>query len=169
MMNPAGPLRGKDARENMPGDRGLIYLIKQAEMAVRRPFIDAVASHGLNYAQYTALTVLKRLPGLTSSDLARRSFVRPQSMAETLTPLVDAGLARRDRNPDHGRQILLSITPAGIEKIDAMAETVRAIEDAMLGDFDDDEVALFASFLRRARRSLAESAIETPNAPPKRS
>ncbi|MFG6446227.1 MarR family winged helix-turn-helix transcriptional regulator [Microbacterium sp. P06] len=148
----------------MPGDRGLIYLIKQAEMSVRRPFFDAVTSHGLNYGQYTALTVLKRLPGLTSSELARRSFVRPQSMAETLTPLIDAGFARRDRNPDHGRQILLSITPAGIAKIEAMAEDVRRIEDEMLSGFDDDEVALFASFLRRARRSLADSAEGAPPA-----
>jgi DNA-binding MarR family transcriptional regulator len=141
----------------MPGDRGLIYLIKQVEMGVRRPFFDAVTAHGLNYGQYTALTVLKRLPGITSSELARRSFVRPQTMAETLTPLIDAGLVRRDRDPDHGRQILLSITPAGIEKIAAMAEDVRAIEDEMLSGLDDEEVALFATFLRRARRSLAGS------------
>jgi DNA-binding MarR family transcriptional regulator len=142
----------------MSGDRGLIYLIKQVEMGVRRPFFEVVSSHGLNFAQYTALTVLKRLPGLTSSELARRSFVRPQSMAETLTPIVDAGLARRDRNPDHGRQILLSITPAGIAKIEAMAQDVRAIEDSMMSGFDDDEVALFALMLRRARRSLTEPA-----------
>jgi len=144
-------------------DRGLIYLVKHLELAVRRPFFDAVTSHGLNWGQYTALTVLKRRPGLTSSELARRSFVRPQSMAETLTPLIDAGFARRDPDPEHGRQILLSITPAGVAKIEAMAQDVRAIEDEMLSDFDDEEVAQFAAFLRRARSGLAsESTLAAP-------
>jgi len=142
----------------MPGDRGFLYLFKQLEMGARRPFFELVTSHGLNWSQYTALTVLHRLPGLTSSELARRSFVRPQSMAETLTPLIDAGLARRDRDPEHGRQILLSITPAGIAKIEAMAQQVRAIEDEMLAEFDDDEVVVFARLLRRARSGLERAA-----------
>lgn len=146
----------------MPGDRGLIYLVKQVEMSVRRPFFDAVTAHGLNWSQYTVLTVLNRRPGLTSSELARRSFVRPQSMAETVTPLIDAGLARRDPNPDHGRQLLLSITPAGVAKIEAMAEDVRAIEDEMLRGFDDDEVDEFARLLRLARSGLAEAAERAP-------
>lgn len=143
----------------MAGDRGFIYLFKQLEMGSRRPFFDVVTSHGLNWGQYTVLTVLRRLPGLTSSELARRSFVRPQSMAETLQPLIDEGLARRDRNPEHGRQILLSITPAGIAKIEAMAEEVRAIEDEMLADFDEDEVVVFARLLRRARAGLERAAV----------
>ncbi|HEV7957092.1 MAG: transcriptional regulator, MarR family [Microbacteriaceae bacterium] len=141
----------------MPGDRGFIYLIKQLEMGVRRPFFEAVTSYGLSWAQYTALTVLHRRPGLTSSELARRSFVRPQSMAETLTPLIEQGFARRDRNPEHGRQILLSITPAGVSKIEAMAQDVRAIEDGMLSHFTEEEAALFARFLRRARAGIEDT------------
>ncbi|WP_221584907.1 MarR family winged helix-turn-helix transcriptional regulator [Microbacterium sp. G2-8] len=142
----------------MPHSRGLIYVIKQLEMGMRRPFFEVVTSHGLNWGQYTALTVLHRLPGLTSSELARRSFVRPQSMAETLTPLVDAGLARREPNPDHGRQLLLSITPAGIEKIEAMGEDVRALEDRMLRDLDDDEIVQLMDFLRRVRHGVEDPA-----------
>ncbi|WP_448808529.1 MarR family winged helix-turn-helix transcriptional regulator [Agromyces bauzanensis] len=138
----------------MESDRGLIYLIKQVELGVRRPFMDVVNVHGMNFAQYTALTVLLRLPGLTSSELARRSFVRAQTMAETITVLIEGGLVRRERDPDHGRQMLLYITDAGIARIGAMADDVRAVEDDMLRDLSDEDVDRFRSYLRSCRNAL---------------
>ncbi|WP_136709721.1 MarR family transcriptional regulator [Agromyces sp. H66] len=138
----------------MATDRGLIYLIKQVELGVRRPFMEVVNVHGMNFAQYTALTVLFRLPGLTSSELARRSFVRAQTMAETITVLIDGGLVRREPDPDHGRQMLLYITDAGIARISAMADDVRAVEDDMLRELTDEEVDQFRSYLRRCRDAL---------------
>lgn len=138
----------------MESDRGLIYLIKQVELGVRRPFLEVVDVHEMNIAQYTALRVLIRLPGLTSSELARRSFVRAQTMGETITLLIDSGLVRRERDPDHGRQILLYITETGIDRISAMADDVRAVEDDMLRDLTDDEADQFKSYLRSCRDAL---------------
>jgi len=138
----------------MATDRGLIYLIKQVELGVRRPFGDVVNVHGMNLAQYTALTVLVRLPGITSSELARRSFVRAQTMAETVNVLIEGGLVRREPDPDHGRQMLLYITDAGVERITAMSDDVRTVEDDMLRELTDEEVDQFRSYLRRCRDAL---------------
>jgi len=135
-------------------DRGLIYLIKQVELGVRRPFGDVVNVHGMNLAQYTALTVLVRLPGITSSELARRSFVRAQTMAETVNVLIEGGLVRREPDPDHGRQMLLYITDAGVGRITAMSDDVRTVEDDMLRELTDEEVDQFRSYLRRCRDAL---------------
>ena len=138
----------------MAEDRGLSYLIKQVELGVRRPIFDISQEHGMNYAQYTALSVLKRRPGLISSELARRSFVRSQSMAETINALVDGGLIRREQNPDHGRQILLFITDEGERKLDAISDRVRTFEDSLLKDLSDEEVEQLFSYLRRCRAVL---------------
>ena len=146
----------------MESDRGLIYLIKQLELGVRRPFMEVVRVHGMNFAQYTALTVLIRLPGLTSSELARRSFVRAQTMAETVTVLVEGGLVRREHDPDHGRQMLLYITDVGTARIGAMVDDVRAVEDDMLRDLTDDEVEQFTSYLRSCRNALRSPASARP-------
>jgi len=145
----------------METDRGLIYLIKQVELGVRRPFLDVVKVHGMNSGQYTALTVLLRLPGLTSSELARRSFVRAQTMAETVTMLIEGGLVRREHDPGHGRQMLLYITDAGISRISAMSHDVRAVEDDMLRDLTDDEVDQLTSYLRRSRDALRSPTART--------
>ena len=60
----------------------LLYLMKQLELAVRARLDDLVRADGLTALQYTALTVLERHPDLTSAQLARRSFVTAQTMAE---------------------------------------------------------------------------------------
>lgn len=130
------------------------YVIKQLELALR-PYIDnACAAAGMTTAQYTALTVLVRRPGITSSELARRSFVRAQTMAQTMDPMLDAGLVRRERDPGHGRRLLLYITDKGAEAIAQATPGVAEIEALLTLGFTDDEGSAFADYLRRARHSL---------------
>lgn len=132
----------------------LIYLIKQLESGLRRPFMATITAHGMSGAQYTALTVLDRLPGLTSSELARRSFVRAQTMAETLAPLIEAGLVRREVDPEHARQILLFITEEGRERVRAMRVDVQELEDRLTSAMDDAQAAQLETLLRLARHGL---------------
>lgn len=138
----------------MREDLNLTYLIKQIELGLRRPFIAAVEAYGLSASQFTALTVLARLPGITSSELARRSFVRAQTMAQTISGLLDAELVRREEDPEHGRRILLYITPAGEERLDSMRDDVQAIEDRLTSAMTDSQAADLELLLRLARRGL---------------
>lgn len=134
------------------------YVIKQVELALR-PLIDAAcAAAGMTTAQYTALTVLEQRPGITSSELARRSFVRAQTMAQTMDPLLEAGLVHRERDPGHARRLLLSLTDAGSQAIARARPQVAALERLIMTDFSADEAATFADCLRRVRRSLLEGA-----------
>lgn len=131
------------------------YVIKQLELALR-PYIDgACAAAGMTTAQYTALTVLERRPGITSSELARRSFVRAQTMAQTMDPLIEDGLVRRERDPSHARRLLLYLTDKGRAAVADAAPRVHELEALLMTGFTDEEGAAFADYLRRARHSLA--------------
>jgi DNA-binding MarR family transcriptional regulator len=137
-------------------DGYLIYLLKQIEMGVRRPFDELIAGHGISTAGYTALTVLQSHPGITSSELARRSFVRAQTMAETVTALSEAGLVRREKDPAHGRQFLLFITDHGVERVGALAEEVVELESHLIDRLEADEPAELVRVLRMMRDSLVQ-------------
>jgi DNA-binding MarR family transcriptional regulator len=137
-------------------DGYLIYLIKQVEMGMRRPFEELIVEHGISTAGYTALTVLQNRPGITSSELARRSFVRAQTMAETVTALGEAGLVRREKDPAHGRQILLFITDQGTERVASLAEDVVQLETHMLARLQADEPAELIRVLREVRDALVD-------------
>lgn len=144
-----------NARTGYP-DGYLIYLVKQIEMGVRRPFEELIAGHGISTAGYTALTVLQSRPGITSSELARRSFVRAQTMAETVAALGEAGLVRREKDPDHGRQILLFITDHGVDRVATLAAEVIQLETHMIARLGADEPAELIRILREVRDALVE-------------
>jgi DNA-binding MarR family transcriptional regulator len=144
-----------NARTGYP-DGYLIYLLKQIEMGVRRPFGALIAEHGISTAGYTALTVLQSRPGITSSELARRSFVRAQTMAETVTALSEAGLVRREKDPAHGRQFLLFITDRGVDRVATLAEEVVQLETHMIARLQSEEPAELVRILREVRDALVE-------------
>lgn len=136
-------------------DGYVIYLVKQVEMGMRRPFEELIAGHGITTPGYTALNVLQTRPGITSSELARRSFVRAQTMAETVAALAAAGLVRREKDPGHGRQILLFITPEGADRVAGIAADVTSLETRMMDGLADDEQAELVRALRVVRDALA--------------
>ncbi len=132
-----------------------VYVIKELEVLLRPRFIEACADQSVTWTQYTALTVLQRHPGITSSELARRSFVRAQSMAETMEPLIAAGLVRREQDESHARRKLLLLTPAGAQTIAQVQPAVQRLEDELVAGLDADERQRFAEYLRRCWQALA--------------
>lgn len=67
----------------------------------------------LTMPETSALSRLDRAGPMTSSELARQDRVSPQSMGVTVAALEQRGLIARDRDPDDGRRIMLSLTEAG--------------------------------------------------------
>ena len=59
------------------------------------------------------LGLLARQGAMTSSDLAGRRRVRPQTMAVTVKELLDAGHVTTSPHPVDGRKILLDLTDSG--------------------------------------------------------
>lgn len=134
----------------------LIYLVKQVESGLRRPFDELLGDHGISTAGYTALSVLQNRPGITSSELARRSFVRAQTMAETVTALTEAGMVRREKDPAHRRQFLLFATELGLERVAAIAPCVMSLEMQMTDTLAEGETGELVRVLRACRDALVE-------------
>ena len=69
----------------------------------------------LSWSQLTTLARLDKVGAMTTADLARAEFVKPQSMGTTLADLEQAGLVQRRPHPTDGRQVLFALTAAGID------------------------------------------------------
>lgn len=92
------------------------------------------------------------------SDLAAAERVRPQSMAQTVGDMEVDGLVERNPDPSDRRRALVSLTAAGLERIeesrrDRVDWLARAIED--LPPADQAAIERAISLLRH----LAESEI----------
>src|SRR5690242_15691881 len=93
------------------------YLVKQVESALRARLDTALRRHNVTTMQYTALTVLQHRGDLSSAQLARRSFVRPQTMHEMVVALERLGLIERHPSADRRHVLLARLTAAGREKL----------------------------------------------------
>ncbi|MEP6842582.1 MAG: MarR family transcriptional regulator [Pseudolysinimonas sp.] len=132
----------------------LFYLIKQVELAIRSRLESVTREVGLTVTQYTALTVLERRPGLTSAELAKNSFVRPQSMAAVTSELEQSGLVSRTLDPSHHRRQLLTVTGTGNELLEQLGPSVRRIEAQMVSALATDDVNHLRQALRDCRFAL---------------
>ncbi|MFF7631692.1 MarR family winged helix-turn-helix transcriptional regulator [Kitasatospora sp. NPDC008050] len=75
------------------------------------------ADTALPQNQIGALGWLVREGPHTTAELADRQRVRHQSMARTVTLLLQAGLVRQQPHPSDGRKLVLSATEAGVETL----------------------------------------------------
>jgi DNA-binding MarR family transcriptional regulator len=110
----------------------LLYLVKQVELASRARLDDIFRPIGMTALQYTALTVLERHDNMSSAQLARRSFVTAQSMADMIAALEGRGLIERHRDDVDRRRLVVALTGAGHALLDRYRDEVQALEDSML-------------------------------------
>ena len=104
--------------------------------------------HGLSLNQYTTLSVLAHLGGLSNAQLARRSLVSPQSMNEVLLTLEKRGLVRRRAHPDHGRILQGRVTARGRSLLGRCNAEVHDVEARMVsGIREEDRTALRKALL----------------------
>lgn len=95
----------------------------------------------LTLAESSALSRLERGGPATSSDLARVDRISPQSMGVTVAALLDRGLIERDRDPQDGRRIVLSVTEAGRRSLrDKRGARTEHIAAALRDGFSGDEL-----------------------------
>ena len=78
------------------------------------PLLRRVLGAGsMPFTQLSALSRLDRDGAQTSSELANQQRVRPQSMAATVSELLERDWVGRSPDPTDGRKILVEITEVG--------------------------------------------------------
>src|SRR5690349_5561435 len=117
------------------------YLLRQAWHAFRAAMDAGLRGHGLTGAQYAALSVLARTPGLSGADLARACNTTPQAMNGVLATLEREGLVARTAHPTHGRILQADLTTEGRRRLDRATPAVRAVEQAIEAGLSPAEVA----------------------------
>jgi DNA-binding MarR family transcriptional regulator len=85
---------------------------------LRRRLREVAGSGELTPSQLAVISRLDKEGPRSGSDLAAAEGIRPQSMAASLAALDQAGLLRREADPDDGRRQLISLSPAGRERLE---------------------------------------------------
>jgi DNA-binding MarR family transcriptional regulator len=127
----------------MRHEERLIHAQWQLGKALVRALDTELEELGITMPQFGVLNAVAVDGALSGADLARRQDVRPQTMAATLTALVDADLVERRPHPVHGRVLLVDLTSSGREIWRAARDRVGRVERRLrvaLGDQVYDEI-----------------------------
>ena len=103
------------SRRSTPSSETQAAELMQAMGVLLRRVRGEAGSVGLGWSLAAVLGRLDRTGAMTTAELARAEMVKPQSMGGFLAELEQEGLVRRQPHPTDGRQILFSLTEAGVE------------------------------------------------------
>ena len=130
------------------------YLVKGVQQAIRHRMDDELRHLNLSTSQYAALSALERSDRLSNAEMARACFVTPQTMQQLVRGLERAEWIERCPHPEHGRIIQTRLTASGRAVLDQAHRLVKAIEDAMVDGFSEQERERLASDLKRCQSNL---------------
>jgi DNA-binding MarR family transcriptional regulator len=138
------------------------YLIKRVERGLRAALDAALKPLGVTTTEYTALSVLARRSGLSSAQLARRSFVSDQAMNQIVVVLERNGWIERSADPHHARILRAKLTRAG-RAIHAACDRVTApIERRLLDGLSSEDTERLRKILENCATSLTPAPRERP-------
>jgi DNA-binding MarR family transcriptional regulator len=139
------------------------YLLRQAWHSFSGAMEAELRQHGLTGAQYAALSVLARHPGLSGADLARACNTTPQAMNGVLGTLERERLVARRAHPTHGRILQADLTAEGRRRLDRATPAVRAVERAVEADLSPAQVAAVKGWLVAVAQRLDSSSPGSPS------
>lgn len=138
-----------------------IYLLNQANMAVRSQLEAALRDLQMTGIQYTILSIIDRHAGISSAELSRRFFVTAQTMNEIINGLVQRGLIARKEDPANKRILRMRLTAAGrklLKECDDIADQIEAAAFDWLATKDHETLRRSLLLLLQglsARKSIA--------------
>jgi len=130
------------------------YLVKRLQAALRAHLDKALAPCGVTMPQYAALAALERNPGISNADLARTSFVTPQTMIRILSGLEARGLVTRSPHPNHGRALQIVLTAEGEKVVSACHGVVLPVDQLMVEKLSEKEHKELIRLMKECIHSL---------------
>lgn len=127
-------------------------------LLARRLRQAAAVDGELSIPEISALARLDRDGPTTSATLAKLEQISAQSMGATLGALEARGLVARARDPEDGRQVVLSVTDGGLaalsDKRNARTQTMARALDAGFTRAELQQLAAAAPLIERLAESL---------------
>jgi MarR family transcriptional regulator, organic hydroperoxide resistance regulator len=111
----------------------LCFAVYSANLAFGRAYKPILDALGLTYTQYIALVALAEAEGQTVKALGEKLFLESNTLTPILKKLEASGYLERKRDAGDERQVLVSLTPAGLALLDRIDS--QPVSDATgLGD-----------------------------------
>ena len=132
------------------------YAIKCVQQALQTAMDSTLKNHHLTMAQYVVLFNLLHHAGASSAELARLSFVTPQTMMRLVKSLERSDFLTRSQSSQTPRILKTRLTPKGATVFRAATREVDLVLSRMLNGIQDKELEQLDLLLHKMLRQLEE-------------
>ncbi|AWL96274.1 MULTISPECIES: MarR family winged helix-turn-helix transcriptional regulator [Bradyrhizobium] len=158
---PSGDVRVPAPGEGKRGEQGYLgYLLRQAHAAVRLTMERALADLGVTSPQFAVLTMLNAYPGLSGADVARLTFLTPQTVGVIIRNLERDGAILMTPHPVHGRIQQWTLTPRGATLLKDCRERVIALEKRLTRGLDSKAETTIRRWLAGIATDLQQDQVD---------
>jgi len=130
------------------------YVVRRAQLAIFKDFIQTMAPVDIRPAQYSVLIVIDRNPGLTQAELGRALAIKRANLVGMLNELERRKLARRVASPSDRRSHALHLTANGRQMLARFHRLALEHEARATRTLDGGEKRILLELLGRVARSL---------------
>ncbi|BCQ07675.1 MarR family transcriptional regulator [Mycobacterium heckeshornense] len=133
-----------DGDTRLASDLSLAVMRLARQLRFRRP------QSPVSLSQLSALATLDKEGPMTPGALAERERVRPPSMTRVIASLAELGYVERTAHPVDGRQVLVSVSAAGVDLLESERRASRewlAQRLASLGSAERDTLRTAADLM----------------------
>ncbi|NUP26502.1 MAG: MarR family transcriptional regulator, partial [Nocardia sp.] len=121
--------------------RALASDLSLAVVRLTRHLRGRRAESQISLTQLSVLATLGNEGAMTPGALAAKERVQPPSMTRVIASLTDLGLVERNPHPTDGRQIIVSLSPAGQALLADERSAREAWMSAQLADLEPEQLA----------------------------
>jgi DNA-binding MarR family transcriptional regulator len=134
-----------------------IALLRTASV-LGRTFTRVLEPHGLSFAQYNALRIIRGAGsgGIPTLAIRERMIEEGTTITRLLDKLEEAALIRRERSVPDRRQVLCFATDGGRKLLDSLDPLVNAADEEAVATLSSLELDRFIDLLDAVRRSNSE-------------
>jgi len=143
--------------EGKRGPEGhLGYLLRQASVAARAAMEKVLAELEVTPPQFSVLTMIVAYPGVSGADLARLTFLTPQTINVIVRNLERMGAIAKAADAEHGRILRLTATAKGQVLLKRCRIRVMQVEERLASLVGRDEERVVRRWLSAVGKALGK-------------
>lgn len=131
--------------------------LERVIMAGRASFMKEAMSAGISAVQFQIIRVLGREGKTAVGDLARKVNLTPATVSDSVNALVEKGFARKEKDADDRRRVVISLTEKGMKSVEA--PQIERVFSEILGGMEAAEKLVLFRFLLKLILSFQERGI----------
>ncbi len=132
----------------LPYEDCLIFLLAKAYQRAHSAFKMKLAPFGITPVQHLILAVLGEEDFLSSAEISARVAMDGATLSGVLDRMTEAGLIKREENPQDRRSIRVSLSPKARRMREGLADQRKSINEELTARFSLEEKILLKRMLK---------------------